>query len=73
MQQHLDMCEQALQDGLPLKGYFVWSFIDNYEWGCGYEKRFGIVHCDYQNLKRTPKDSFSFYTKYIQNQRAQSR
>lgn len=73
LQEHLDMCKKAVEDGLPLKGYFVWSFIDNYEWGCGYEKRFGIVHCDYQTLARTPKDSFSFYKKYIQGQRAQSR
>lgn len=66
LRDHLDMCEKAVEDGLPLKGYFVWSFIDNYEWGCGYEKRFGIVHCNYQTLERTRKDSFYFYKNHIQ-------
>ncbi len=66
LRDHLDMCEKAVVDGLPLKGYFVWSFIDNYEWECGYEKRFGIVHCNYQTLERTRKDSFYFYKNYIE-------
>lgn len=65
---HLDMCAKAIKDQLPLKGYFAWSFIDNYEWAYGYQKRFGLVHCDYKTLQRTPKDSFYFYQNYIKQQ-----
>ena len=54
---HLHACADAIKEGVNLKGYFVWSFIDNYEWAEGYTKRFGIVYCDYGTLKRYPKDS----------------
>lgn len=54
---HLHAISDALKDGAPVKGYFAWSFIDNYEWAEGYTKRFGIVYCDYGTLKRYPKDS----------------
>ena len=48
------------KDGVPLRGYFCWSFIDNYEWSFGYSKRFGIVYCDYETQRRIPKDSAFF-------------
>jgi beta-glucosidase len=48
-----------------LRGYFVWSLLDNLEWSLGYSKRFGIVHVDFASLKRTPKDSAYFYSKVI--------
>lgn len=54
---HLEVCRDAVEAGIPLKGYYVWSFSDNYEWSFGYTKRFGIVYCDYADLKRYPKDS----------------
>ncbi|MBQ5365538.1 MAG: family 1 glycosylhydrolase, partial [Spirochaetales bacterium] len=54
---HLAICSQAVRNGIPLKGYFCWSFIDNYEWTHGYTKRFGIVYCDYDTQERIPKDS----------------
>ncbi len=54
---HLNMCAQAIKEGVPLKGYFCWSFIDNYEWTYGYSMRFGIVYCDYKTQNRYPKDS----------------
>ncbi|MBQ3317641.1 MAG: family 1 glycosylhydrolase, partial [Spirochaetales bacterium] len=54
---HLAICSQAVRKGIPLKGYFCWSFIDNYEWTHGYTKRFGIVYCDYDTQERIPKDS----------------
>jgi beta-glucosidase len=62
---HLAAAERAIAEGLPLKGYFVWSFIDNFEWAWGYSKRFGIVYCDYQTLERVPKDSYYFYRDVI--------
>ncbi len=55
---HLNAARQAIADGANLKGFFYWSLLDNYEWAEGYEKRFGLVHVDYQTLKRTPKSSY---------------
>ena len=57
---HLNICREAIKEGVPLKGYFCWSFIDNYEWTEGYSKRFGIVYCDYDTQRRIPKDSAYF-------------
>lgn len=56
--QHLAAVKQAIVDGSPVKGYFAWSLLDNYEWTLGYDKRFGMVHVDFDSLKRTPKDSY---------------
>ncbi|GAA2726629.1 GH1 family beta-glucosidase [Actinocorallia aurantiaca] len=58
---HLAACHDAIADGVPLKGYFAWSFMDNFEWGWGYGKRFGLVHVDYETQKRTPKSSARWY------------
>ena len=58
LNKHLHSVYQALDQGVPIKGYFVWSLLDNYEWSFGYEKRFGIVHVDFDTLKRTPKASY---------------
>ena len=57
---HLEACSDAIKAGVDLRGYFVWSFIDNYEWTEGYSKRFGVVYADYKTLKRYPKDSAYF-------------
>ena len=62
---HLHACSDAIADGINLRGYFLWSLIDNLEWGFGYTKRFGIVYCDYQTLARYPKDSYYFYRDVI--------
>jgi beta-glucosidase len=51
----------AITAGVPVRGYFVWSLLDNFEWALGYSKRFGLVHVDYQTQERRPKDSFHFY------------
>jgi beta-glucosidase len=62
---HLRACHQAIEDGVPLRGYFVWSVFDNFEWACGYARRFGIVHVDYETQVRTPKDSAVFYSEVL--------
>lgn len=55
---HLQVVRGLIEDGVPMKGYFAWSLLDNYEWSFGYEKRFGLVHVDYETQKRTPKSSY---------------
>lgn len=55
---HLEAVESAIADGVPVRGYFVWSLLDNFEWSLGYSKRFGLVYVDYPSLERVPKDSF---------------
>ncbi len=47
-----------MEAGALLKGYFVWSLLDNYEWALGFEKRFGLVHVDFETLERRPKASW---------------
>jgi beta-glucosidase len=54
---HLDAVDRAIAAGSPVRGYFVWSLLDNFEWALGYEQRFGLVHVDYRTLERTPKAS----------------
>lgn len=61
VKQHLIACQRAIEQGVDLRGYFVWSLMDNFEWARGYTQRFGIVHVDYESFKRTPKDSAKFY------------
>ncbi len=60
LRDHLGAARRALADGVNLRGYFVWSLIDNFEWAEGYSRRFGIIHVDFASLKRTPKTSFAF-------------
>ncbi len=64
-QLHLNEVLKCLNEGISLKGYFAWSLLDNYEWSFGYEKRFGLVHVNYKNYKRTPKESFKQFSKYL--------
>jgi beta-glucosidase len=61
----LGQMRKALNQGADIKGYFVWSLLDNYEWADGYGKRFGVVYVDYQTQKRTPKLSAQFYSSVI--------
>jgi beta-glucosidase len=58
---HFRAAHRALADGADLRGYFVWSLLDNFEWALGYSKRFGLIHVDYETLERTPKDSARWY------------
>ncbi|MGA8758881.1 MAG: family 1 glycosylhydrolase, partial [Stellaceae bacterium] len=53
--------QDAIAAGVPVRGYFVWSLLDNFEWTLGYSKRFGLVYVDYETQQRRPKDSFQFY------------
>ena len=64
--QHLEMLHRSIQDGAPITGYIIWSFIDNLEWACGYRPRFGLVHNDYATQKRTIKDSGRMFSEIIQ-------
>lgn len=54
-----------MADGVPVKGYFHWSLLDNFEWAEGYNQRFGLVHFDYATQRRTPKDSEHWYREVI--------
>ncbi|NJQ00385.1 GH1 family beta-glucosidase [Streptomyces zingiberis] len=58
---HLAAMHRAMEAGVDLRGYFLWSLLDNFEWGHGYSKRFGLVHVDYPTGRRTPKDSARWY------------
>ncbi len=58
---HLRAVIASISDGVPVKGYFAWSLLDNYEWSFGYDKRFGIVHVDYATQERTRKASFEAF------------
>ncbi len=62
---HFEAAQQAITEGTPLRGYFVWSLMDNFEWAFGYTKRFGIVYVDYPTQKRTPKASAKWYSEVI--------
>ena len=55
---HLKVVRAAIADGLPVAGYYLWALLDNYEWALGYDKRFGLVHVDFETLDRTPKLSY---------------
>jgi beta-glucosidase len=61
LRRHLGAALEAIERGLPLRGYFVWSLLDNYEWAHGYSQRFGIVHVDYATQTRRIRDSGRFW------------
>jgi len=64
---HLNACLDALDDGVNLQGYFVWSLLDNFEWAFGYSRRFGIVWVDYDTGRRIPKSSYHWYRSVIES------
>lgn len=66
---HLAALQAAMAQGVDVRGYFLWSLLDNFEWNSGYSKRFGIVHVDYANQQRTPKASALWYRDFIAAQR----
>jgi len=65
LRKHLRALHDAILQGADIRGYLAWSLFDNLEWAHGFTKRFGLVHVDYQTLKRTPKTSAQFYSRVI--------
>ncbi|HMQ35309.1 MAG TPA: GH1 family beta-glucosidase [Chloroflexaceae bacterium] len=65
LREHLAAARRAIAEGVPLRGYFVWSLLDNFEWAHGYSKRFGIVYVDYTTLRRIPKASAGWYRRAV--------
>jgi beta-glucosidase len=64
---HLRAARRAIAEGVDLRGYFVWSLLDNFEWACGYSRRFGIVRVDFDTQQRLPKASARFYSDVIRS------
>jgi beta-glucosidase len=62
---HFAEAARAIEDGVPLAGYFVWSLMDNFEWSFGYTRRFGLVYVDYQTQRRIDKDSARWYREFL--------
>lgn len=67
---HIEAAGRAVEKGVPLKSYYAWSLLDNFEWAEGYDKRFGLVHVDFKTMKRTLKNSAKAYTAVIQSNTA---
>lgn len=61
LRNHLTQLQLAIADGVPAKGFFQWSLMDNFEWTAGYRNRYGLVHVDFETQKRTPKQSAAFF------------
>ena len=61
LRNYMTQLQRAVNEGVPVKGYFLWSLLDNFEWADGYGKRFGIVYVDLKTQKRTPKLSYAYY------------
>ena len=70
LRDHLGEVERAIEHGVPVKGYFVWSLLDNFEWAEGYSKRFGLIYVDFATQLRIVKDSGRWYAGFIAGQRA---
>ena len=71
LQRHIDAALQAKKDGADLRGYILWSILDNFEWLSGYDNRFGIVYVNFKTQQRIPKNSFYEYQKIIKNNASQ--
>ena len=65
LDRHLAALGDAVAQGVPVRGYFLWSLLDNFEWALGYTKRFGIVYVDFDTLERVPKASYAWYRDFI--------
>ncbi|MFC9126780.1 GH1 family beta-glucosidase [Streptomyces sp. NPDC057099] len=67
---HVRALHRALEAGVDVRGYFVWSLLDNFEWAEGYARRFGLVHVDFETQERTPKSSYRWYRELLKAQNA---
>ena len=65
VERHVAALRDAIAQGVPVRGYFLWSLLDNFEWAYGFSRRFGIVYVDFDTLERVPKDSFKWYRDLI--------
>jgi beta-glucosidase len=65
LRDHLSQVHRAIQAGVPLRGYLVWSLLDNFEWALGYQMRFGLIHVDFETQARTIKESGRWYAQVI--------
>jgi beta-glucosidase len=72
LEKYLAGAARATSQGVPLRGYFAWSLLDNFEWAWGYWKRFGLIYIDYATLERVPKGSFYWYRDFIAAQRVRA-
>ncbi len=71
MHRYINGLEQAYDEGYPIKGYFAWSLMDNFEWASGYEERFGLIYIDFETKERIPKDSAYWFRDYIKSRKEQ--
>ena len=67
LESHIASLQEAVAQGAPVKGYFAWSLLDNFEWAEGYAKRFGLVYVDFKSQKRTMKLSGKTYSQIVKN------
>jgi beta-glucosidase len=65
LRSYLSMLQRAVAESVPVRGYFLWSLFDNFEWADGFDTRFGVIHVDFATQKRTPKQSAAYYTEVI--------
>ena len=70
LREHIRAMGDALEQGVPITGYFAWSLMDNFEWAEGYSKRFGVVYGDYPTQRRTIKERGRWYMEFIRSQRS---
>ena len=69
LRNYLTQLRRAVSEGVPVKGYFLWSLLDNFEWNDGYQRRFGITYVDFNTQRRIPKQSSAFYREVIRTGR----
>ena len=62
---YIHAMQEARDQGVDVRGYFVWSLMDNFEWACGYRPTFGLIKVDYATQRRIPKDSYHWYRDFI--------
>ncbi|MDE1182289.1 GH1 family beta-glucosidase [Paraburkholderia sp.] len=72
LKRHFAAVDAAIKEGVDIRGYFVWSLMDNFEWAFGYERRFGVVHVDYDTQRRTPKRSAQLIAKFLSERAAKA-
>ncbi len=72
LKRHLAAIDEAIKEGVDIRGYFVWSLMDNFEWAFGYERRFGVVHVDYRTQQRTVKRSAELIARFLQQRAARA-